>query len=386
MTKKRATDILDFTRHSALAKARPGLYRHSGDRYPGLYLNVGKRRSSWYLKARVGGKMKSVKVGGYPELDARSAYEHSGLQASQSVNATVIRTVRDGWLFWCETSLATGSMSEAHAIDMTSKLERHASEILDMNPADVSSALVQQTVNRLASQGKIATARHVRAGLAAAFNFAGLPNPVSNKRVRAPKPRVAETRLAAAARSRGLDSSDWSPIWGAIEAKMSLNHRVGTAWLVMLFTGLRSGNVRALKWSHIDINEKTIHLPRMKNGVVRTLPVANTVVDALSALDTLDEVFVFPARSKTGYVDHLDPLKTSDGFVILRQHDTRRHFMQAAAEAMIPDYVAHFLRGDVMAGAGNDMLMKYLKAVSDRRAVDAIEAAIHRRMGTNGEM
>ena len=54
--------------------------------------------------------------------------------------------------------------------------------------------------------------------------------------------------------------------------------------------------------------------------------------------------------------------------------------MQAAAEAFLPEYVAHFLRGDKKGGKDNDMLMKYLKRMGNRRAVDEIEKVYFERI------
>lgn len=65
---------------------------------------------------------------------------------------------------------------------------------------------------------------------------------------------------------------------------------------------------------------------------------------------------------------------------IIEPHDCRRHFMQAAAEAFLPEYVAHFLRGDKKGGKDNDMLMKYLKRMGNRRAVDEIEKVYFERI------
>ena len=92
---------------------------------------------------------------------------------------------------------------------------------------------------------------------------------------------------------------------------------------------------------------------------------------------------MFPASSKTGHIDQLDVLMaTIEGtrVPVLSQHDTRRHFMQAGAESFLPDYVIHFLRGDVSGGKGNDMLMKYMKRMGNHRAPTDIEMVIVQRI------
>ncbi|MBV1897725.1 MAG: tyrosine-type recombinase/integrase [Rhodobacteraceae bacterium] len=378
-----ATISIDFTKPAKLLKAGPGMYRHTNERFPGLYLNVGKLRSTWYHKGRVAGKVRSIKLGAFPAMTVHDAFKHAEVKSDHTERNAEISTVRAGWEFHCETRQALGSMSDAHRIDMTKKVERYAPNILDMHPADVTSAQIQRVINDLASEGKNATARHVRAALSSAFNYAGVINPVSNKRVSAPKSAEKETKLAVAAATNEFDADDWSMIWGAIMKQRKTNVLRGTAWIVMLFTGIRSGDVRSLLWDDINLQDKTIYLRKMKNKLARTIPICDAAVDALKAIRSHGSEFVFPAASKTGYLDHLTVLTAeieSKAVPVITQHDCRRHFMQASAEALLPSYVAHFLRGDVKGEKGDDMLMKYLKRMGNRRAVEDIEKVIVERI------
>ena len=47
------TLTIDFTKPARLLKATPGMYRHTDTKFAGLYLNVGKTKSTWYVKRRV---------------------------------------------------------------------------------------------------------------------------------------------------------------------------------------------------------------------------------------------------------------------------------------------------------------------------------------------
>jgi len=368
------TAALDFTKPARLRKAAPGMYRHDGDRFPGLYLNVGKTKNTWYIKRRVDGKTKSIKVGAFPAMDAVTAFKQGDTKTS--VAKSNIVTVRDGWTFWCDTSQAQGGMSDDHRNRMSRQLEMHARGIMDRNVADVTSADVQGVLNDLMADGKKATARAVRIGIGNAFNFAPVVNPVGQKKTRVARSDEAEAQWTAAARAHELDADDWSVIWEAIMARREQNVIVGTAVAVMFLTGIRSENVCSLSWDQVDLQNKTIHLTKMKNKLARTLPVMDTVIDLLKAIRETDSEWVFPASSATGYVT--DPKGTfatinDENVRVFLPHDGRRHFMQASAEAFLPDYVAHFLRGDKKAGEGSDMLMKYLKRMGNRRAVEDIE-------------
>lgn len=378
------TTAIDFTKPARLLKATPGMYRHIDTKFAGLYLNVGKTKSTWYVKRKVDGTTKSIKVGAFPALSAPEAMAKGDTKTG--VAKSDIQTVRDGWTFWCDTSQAQGGMSDAHRERMTRQLEMHAKEIMDSNVADVSSADVQAALNRLMADGKNATARAVRIGIGNAFNFAPVTNPVGQKKTRVAKSEEKEAQWTLAARKHGLDADDWSTMWNAIMAKREKDIIRGTAWIVMFFTGIRSENVRSLTWDQVDLQNKTIHLTKMKNKLARTLPVADVVIDALKAIRATGSEWVFPAPTKEGFVGDLRELRAKigeeeDGDVrVLEPHDCRRHFMQAAAEAFMPDYVAHFLRGDKKGRAGSDMLMKYLKRMGNRRAVEDIEKVYFERI------
>lgn len=375
------TTAIDFTKPARLLKTPPGMYRHDGDRFPGLYLNVGKTKSTWYIKRKVDGKTKSIKIGGFPAMDATTAFKQGDTKTG--VAKSDIQTVRDGWRFWCDTSQAQGGMSDAHRERMTRQLEMHAKEIMDSNVADVTSANVQAVLNRLMAEGKKATARAVRIGIGNAFNFAPVVNPVGQKKTRVAKSDETEAQWTAVARAHDLDADDWSVIWEAIMARREQNVIVGTAVAVMFLTGIRSENVCSLSWDQVDLQNKTIHLTKMKNKLARTLPVMDTVIELLKAIRQSGSKWVFPASSATGYIT--DPKGTfatvgDERVRVFLPHDGRRHFMQASAEAFLPDYVAHFLRGDKKAGEGSDMLMKYLKRMGNRRAVEDIEKVYFERI------
>lgn len=385
------TKTTDFTKNALLIKAaqdKPekgtNWYRHKGDRFEALYLGVGKRRATWYLKRRINGKPKDIRIGTFPELSAPQAYTKAGTKGDHAERNADIGTVRAGWEFHCETSQSMDSMSDAHRRDMTAKLERYAGNVLAMHPADVTSAHVQRIINDLATDGKGATARHVRAALRSAFNYTEVANPVANKKVRAPKAEERPTLWSDACGAHPhLDPDDWSQIWEAIMLKRDKNVLIGTAWVVMLFTGIRAGNVMSLTWDQVNLQKGTLSFEKLKSGVDRELPVCDTVLNALKAIRAGGSDFVFPASSKSGHIDYPPDLFLvieGNRIPIARNHDSRSHFMQAAAEAFLPEYVAHHLRGDKLGGQGSDMLMKYLKRMGNRRAVEVIEGVIHERI------
>jgi integrase len=61
-----------------------------------------------------------------------------------------------------------------------------------------------------------------------------------------------------------------------------------------LDTAMRQGELRRLRWEHIDLHRRTAHLPDTKNGEARTVPLSSTAVAVLRALPRALHCDVFP--------------------------------------------------------------------------------------------
>ena len=385
--------LLNFDRPSQLLKAGAGMWAHNGDKYRGLKLNVGKTKRTWYFRGRINGEFKSFTIG---PLDAYTAVQAMAKLKEKTAHhgnegTGEIKTVRDAWDHHCATSLSNGKMSEGNREHMTSVLERHASEILKKHPTDVSTIMIQSTVNKIdtgMSENSAATKRHVRVALVAAFKQLDMRNPA--EKVDVPKPNERATFWDEACNAYPeLDHEDWSIMWGAIMQQHRINVLRGTAWVVMLFTGIREGNVRRLRWipdgknGHVDLQREQIKFPKLKSGNRdMVIPISKTVRDALVAI-MCDDEWVFPAHSKTGHLDSLDRLSAKikgEKVPILRPHDTRAHFQSACNEAMLPPHVMSYLRGDRTTKGDAQMLLKYTKRVG-RTAPSIVEDVILERIG-----
>ena len=380
------TATLNFDRPAQLLKAakdKPDAgtswYRHQGDKYAGIYLGVGRAKASWYAKARLNGKSQQKVLGRFPDMSIKQAEDAlKALAAHRGDAATAdIRTVRDAWEHHCTTKQSEGKMSDKHKADMTSKLDRWASTILDKAPTDVSTVMIQNAINEIDTgrgDNSASTKRHVKAALSAAFRRLPGDNPVRNVTV----PEANERQPVwydLCDRHRHLDPEDLSIVWGAIMSKREKNVIMGTAWAVMLFTGIRVNNVASLRWDRdgihgfVDLQRKSITFPKLKSGLRNVeIPVCDTVVSALLAIRASDSEWVFPASSKTGYIgggDGLDVLSADVPDVgvvpVIRPHDTRAFFQEACNEALLSEHVMRFLRGDK--GGDGSMLGKYTKRV-----------------------
>ena len=57
---------------------------------------------------------------------------------------------------------------------------------------------------------------------------------------------------------------------------------------------MRQGELVSLRWEHIDLNRRTVHLPDTKNGESRTVPLSTAAVKILRSLPRNIQGKVFP--------------------------------------------------------------------------------------------
>jgi integrase len=370
-------------------------YKHEDRKYECLYLGVGKRAATWYFKGRLNGKSRQKSLEAtFPETTAATAFAKiDALTAHHGSETTSeIKTVRDAWKEYRVGATAKQSTLD----DQESKLERFAEAILNKSPTAVKLLDVRRCLLAIPS---VSTRHHVKSAINNAYSILDIRSPITRGKLKAKqlgKVRKRPTFWKELCDSDpDIDRRDWSPMWEAIMAVKNPLRR--TAWIVMFFTGIRSDDVRSLRWDQIDLARKTIRLDDMKNGETRTLPICDTVVAALSAIRS-NYAFVFPTTStKTGetiYIDHLDTLmhptlQEDTGKLdkkgnlilkpipVLRQHDTRHHFTSACGPARVPSYAAAFLRGDITSdNRDDDMVMEYQEDLDLHDLVMDIEKVI----------
>jgi len=399
-----ATQSIDFTKPIDLKlatskKNRPtagtNWFKHSGDKYPGLHLAVGKTKAMWYLRARVDGKPSSIRIGALDDLSPDAALKQARAKAQHSRNEATreIRTVVDAWQEYCQDATA----SERHLNDLASKLNRNAAAIMRKHPADVSLLDVRRCLMSIES---VSTRHHVKAALNSAFSILDIPSPIPRGKLKAKQLGKVGKRTTLwkdfCDAHAGTDRHDWSPIWKAITAMGNASRR--DAWIVMLFTGIRATDVRSLTWDQVDFARRELRFEGLKNGEDRNIPVCDTVMLVLKSRRS-NHTHVFAADSQTGYIDHLDTLMhptvkqdtgTVDtkgkpilkGIPILRQHDTRRHFTSACGPARVPSYAAAYLRGDITSNnSDDDMLMHYGEDLDLHACAADIERIMIDRIG-----
>ncbi len=99
-------------------------------------------------------------------------------------------------------------------------------------------------------------------------------------------------------------------------------------WLLPLVqlaleTAMRQGELRHLRWEHIDLNRRTAHLPDTKNGEARTVPLSTTAIGVLRDLPRSLHGDVFPGITTEAVKRSYMRTIRRAGIEGLRFHDLR---------------------------------------------------------------
>lgn len=77
---------------------------------------------------------------------------------------------------------------------------------------------------------------------------------------------------------------------------------------LLVFTGMRSGEAKGLRWENVDLEGRRLHLPDTKSGksqIVVLSPEAKTILEECREFRTEDNPFVFPGLGNGGHITDL---------------------------------------------------------------------------------
>lgn len=119
----------------------------------------------------------------------------------------------------------------------------------------------------------------------------------------------------------------------------------------LLLTGARWGEMAALTWEHVNIEESWWHIPDPKNRNPVTFPLARIAVEILEGRQQTSG-FVFPGRSGGHVADArrvMEKISEAAG-VRVTPHDLRRTFRAVAGECGIELWKTKLLMGHKLSG------------------------------------
>lgn len=118
--------------------------------------------------------------------------------------------------------------------------------------------------------------------------------------------------------------------------------------LFSLMTGLRMGNVLGLRWTNVDLERRVAYVDQTKNDDPLTVPLSETAIKVLKAVQGEHEVFVFTYRGKpikrTNTRAWRNALKRA-GIEDFRWHDLRHTWASWLRQHGVPTWALKDLAG-----------------------------------------
>ena len=385
-----ATQEMSFTKGALDKAAHTGgsATRYRDARYPNLYLEVGTRSKTWRYRKFWKGQNFTETLGTWPNMGVIEAAQ-TAAEINQRVEQTGITrhddrrrnapeiTLRVALEQHCTQALdpRQRKVSAETAAGYANMLRLHVPRWLDMPITDIKRQMINEKIKAMSDKPTTASSllRALSAiyGTQLAYRDDGYEHDPTY-RVKGYEARTRELLFDEAKRWPALD---------AISGVPNLTRRA--AWLALLFTGFRMGNIRALRWSDIDFDEGMLTLERMKNGLKRTFPLSDAALEVFRLTPRTHDHIVFEGRHYNKPITGLRQIDLDGNDVdnggVLRPHDTRHLFSSAAAKAGLSGPVINWMRGDVtiMQGAAS----RYMHDLGSHADANAIANQIIAKCG-----
>lgn len=92
-------------------------------------------------------------------------------------------------------------------------------------------------------------------------------------------------------RDRRLLEGEYELLLGALSESLVVQRLVTFA----LETAMRRGELVNVKWEHVDLKNKTLHIPETKTGVPRSVPLSERALALINSISSVDEL-IFDIR------------------------------------------------------------------------------------------
>lgn len=333
---------------------------------------------SYVVEKRIGGRIRRITLGRHGELtpvQARKLAQAKLGQIAMGIDPIAERARRVRLATTLDACFNDFKKARKHLSEKTlydyDRVLRVALDDWRRQPISrITSQMVVSRFQRIGNERGEAYANLTMRCLRSLLNFAlaqyddGTANPIMPNN---PVAVLTRTRswYKASRRQSVIKLHELKPWHAAVsslrdpEDPVSFGDTMAEYLLLLLSTGLRRGEAARLRWSDIDLEDRTVHLRRTKNGEAVTLPLAAQAWERLKQRNELViSTYVFPGRDGRGPL--IEPKKQVN-LVIERSgvqftlHDLRRTFITIAESLDVPPYaikrlVNHKMTNDVTAG------------------------------------
>ena len=306
---------------------------------PGFGVRVQRTGAkAFVLLYRVGDRKRLVQLGAvadFPTIDhardaAREARRVVRLEDRDPIpvrgrKIDTVSDLADDWLAY----LRDKDRKPSYIKDAKNRLDNHVIPTLGrMRPQDVTPAHVDRIHRRLTRDGKRMTANRVVALVQAVFSHAARPT-VAIIAPTDPNPAKGVERNPEKARKVFVRPSEMPALLSSIEAEPDPYHRA--FFMLALLTGARRGELLGMRWSDVDVENKTITFRDTKNRSDHVLPISQAAIDILEGLPRQQgNPFVLCGRKHGQAMNNPDKpwkrIKTRAKLPSVHIHDLRRTY------------------------------------------------------------
>ncbi len=332
---------------------------------------------SFILEKRIDGKVKRLTLGRYPELTVEQARKeaHKLLghiatgrnptveKKQKELQATKLQQAFNDFL------LARKNLKPRTLYDYQRLMKVAFPDWQSKALVDISKEMIAKRHARIGAEHGEAYANLAMRFLRALFNFSiaqyedGSGNAILREN---PVVRLTQTRAwyRVERRQTVIKSHQLAPWYqGVMILKNDITSiqsaLVADYLLFLLFTGLRRQEAATLKWSDIDLRDRSFTISDTKNREPLTLPLTDYIYSLLKDRKAnADSEYVFAGSGKAGYLieprHQVQQVRNTSG-VSFTLHDLRRSYITIAESIDISAYalkrlVNHKMSNDVTAG------------------------------------
>ncbi len=268
----------------------------------------------WRFKFRLDGKEKSVSFGGYPEIslseardkrdEARKALANGldpAMQKKATKRARALATVNtfEGVATEWFAKFST-KWTSAHAERVWSRIKRDILPWLGQRPvADILPADVLETIKRVDARGARETAHRVRSDISVIMRYAISIGLVS--RNPAPDTLGAIPAIDKKHRAALTEPTELGKLLTLLEGYTG-GHVVRTALRLQPILFCRPGELRHMRWQHIDFDKALWEIPAelMKMREPHIVPLSKQAIALIKDMPKTANPYVFPSQRGQG--------------------------------------------------------------------------------------
>lgn len=164
--------------------------------------------------------------------------------------------------------------------------------------------------------------------------------------------------VATGRRERRMQAGEWHALLGACDS--GRNKLMRPLLVLALETGMRRGELLAMRWQHVELQRCTVFLPRTKSGHPRTVPLSPLAQKTLAEIP-----------------------RTNERVLPLTANSVRLAFERIRNRARVDDLHLHDLRHECISRLVERGLTLFeVQQVSGHRTLEMLQRYVHLQVGS----